>query len=223
MELSIILYSGSLEDLLFVLQIAHDVLGNTCISIERAWPIFKEARKKTCKTSNVSCKTIWWNKCKWIRNMWIVFHLKLMGLTMKGVKCLGERVWQGGKWHLFCFHQSWNLEKWTNILNLTSFRFSIKPNDGDPEWDNNMKIHFIALFGYSYNVGIKHDHHIILQKCLQLEICDFPLVIKLKVYFPPRRICSLQSYISASHLFLLLSWWRSDGNKKHGDTECSHT
>lgn len=122
---------------------------------------------------------------------------------MKGVKCLGERVWQGGKLHLFCFHQSWILEKWPNTLNLTSFRFSIKPNDGDPERDNNMQIHFIALSGSDYNVGIKHGHYAILQKHLQLKIHDFSIVMMLKVYFSPHRTCRVFSLTCQLNIYFL--------------------
>lgn len=222
MESSVILYSESLEDLLFVLHIARDVLASTSISIERTCPIFEE-EKKTCKTSNVSCKTIWWNKCKWIRNIWIVFQLKLMGLNVKGVKCLGERVWQGGKWHLFCFHQSWTLEKWPNTLNVASFRFSLKSNDGDPEWDDNTQIQFIALSGSDYNVGIRHGHYAILQKHLLLKIHDFPIVMMLKVCFFPTQYVVFSLTLSAPHLFPLSNWTGSDLNRKYGDTECSHT
>lgn len=47
MELSIILYSESLEDLLFVLQIAHDVLGNTCVfPLKEHDPFLRKQEKK---------------------------------------------------------------------------------------------------------------------------------------------------------------------------------
>lgn len=55
------------------------------VSVEKTCPIFEEG--KICKTSNASCKIIWWNECKWIRNMWFVFQLKLMGLNRKRVNC----------------------------------------------------------------------------------------------------------------------------------------
>lgn len=84
MESSISLYSKSLEESLFEL--------NYTWCFKRTCPIFEERKKnKPCDTSNVSCKTIWWNKCKWIRNMWSVFQLNLMGLNMKAVKCSGGK------------------------------------------------------------------------------------------------------------------------------------
>lgn len=90
MESSIILYSESLEESLFELNCTWCFRWHMFTSIERTCPIFEEG-KETCETSDVSCKTIWWNKCKWIRNMWIVFQLKLMGLNMKAVKHSGGK------------------------------------------------------------------------------------------------------------------------------------
>ena len=93
MESSISLYSKSLEESLFELNYTW------CFR----WPVYfhwknvsyfwekKTNKTKPCDTSNVSCKTIWWNKCKWIRNMWSVFQLNLMGLNMKAVKCSGGK------------------------------------------------------------------------------------------------------------------------------------
>ena len=90
MESSIILYSESLEESLFELNCAWCFRWHVFTSIERTCPIFEEG-KETCETSDVSCKTIRWNKCKWIRNTWIVFQLKLMGLNMKAVKRSGGK------------------------------------------------------------------------------------------------------------------------------------
>ena len=87
MESSISLYSKSLEESLFELNYTWWFRWQVFTSIERTCPIFEEKKNKPCDTSNVSCKTIWWNKCKWIRNMWSVFQLNLMGLNMKAVKC----------------------------------------------------------------------------------------------------------------------------------------
>lgn len=135
--------------------------------------------KKTCDTSNVSCKTIWWNKCKWIRNMWIVFQLKLMGLNMKAVKCSGGKSVASQEVTFVLFHQSWTLEKWPDTLNSGSFRFFLKPNDGVTEWGSNIQINFIVLSGFTYKVGIKYCQCVRLQKHFQFEVRGFSIFYSL--------------------------------------------
>lgn len=144
-------------------------------SIERTCPIFEEG-KETCETSDVSCKTIWWNKCKWIRNMWIAFQLKLMGLNMKAVKHSGGKSVASREATSVLFSSVLHSWKWPNTLNSTSFRVPLKSNNGVIEWDNSIQINFIALSGSSYNVGIKHCHCAIFQKHFQFEVRGFSIL-----------------------------------------------
>ena len=91
MESSISLYSKSLEESLFELNYTWCFRWHVYFHWKNMSCFWEKKKKKPCDTSNVSCKTIWWNKCKWIRNMWSVLQLNLMGLNMKAVNCSGGK------------------------------------------------------------------------------------------------------------------------------------